>query len=102
MSAVRVGIYSAIDSERKRQAEKWGGRYQRGVGDCCSLSVDPLVKMAVLSEEVGEVGRALLDSGTTAYCDEAVRAELVQVAAVAVAWLESLTDAEPDLCGGAA
>jgi NTP pyrophosphatase (non-canonical NTP hydrolase) len=94
MSAVRVGIYSAIDAERKRQAEKWSGKHQWGEGDCSSLRVAPMVKMAVLTEEVGEVARAMLDTEETV---EALRAELVQVAAVAVAWLESLTDAEPDL-----
>ena len=38
---------------------------------------------AILIEEVGEVSKALLTGGD-------LEAELVQVAAVAVAWLESL------------
>jgi NTP pyrophosphatase (non-canonical NTP hydrolase) len=43
------------------------------------------VKMTVLMEEVGEVARALLDGNA-----DQLETELVQVAAVAVAWLESL------------
>jgi hypothetical protein len=97
----RAGIYSAIDAERKRQGEKWGGKHAWGMGDCSSLGVAPVVKMAVLSEEVGEVARALLGSTADAWTSDDLRAELVQVAAVAVAWLESLTEVEPDLFDGA-
>ena len=43
------------------------------------------VKVAVLTEEVGEVARAALEHDT-----DGLRLELVQVAAVAVAWLEAL------------
>jgi NTP pyrophosphatase (non-canonical NTP hydrolase) len=39
----------------------------------------------VLAEECGEVSRAVLDRDA-----DALRLELVQVAAVAVAWLEAL------------
>jgi hypothetical protein len=102
MSAVRVGIYSAIDAERKRQSEKWSGKHAWGMGDCSSLGVAPLVKMAVLSEEVGEVAKALLEGTDPWTTGDDLRAELIQVAAVAVAWLESLTGAEPDLFDGAA
>ena len=55
------------------------------VDDCSSLDVPPIVKVAVLTEETGEVARAVLDDDTA----DLIR-ELVQVAAVAVAWLESL------------
>lgn len=44
------------------------------------------VKLAVLTEEVGEVARGLLDRA--ALLD--LKAELVQVAAVAVAWVEAI------------
>jgi len=80
MSIDRERIFQLINAERARQAQKWGQ------GDCSSLAVDPLVKSAVLTEEVGEVARALLDREPAAQ----LITELVQVAAVAVAWLESL------------
>ena len=79
----RSEVYALVNAERDQQAIKWGDRHAWGQGDCSSLDVDDRTKLAVLTEEVGEVARALLD-GTD------LRAELVQVAAVAVAWLEAL------------
>jgi hypothetical protein len=81
----RADVYSLIDAERVRQAEKWTHSHEWGYGDCSSIDVRPIVKAAVLSEECGEVARAVLD-----HDDRNLRRELVQVAAVAVAWLESL------------
>jgi NTP pyrophosphatase (non-canonical NTP hydrolase) len=80
----REQIFTAIVAERSRQAEKWGDAHDWGIGDCSSDLVSPAVKAAVLAEECGEVARAALD-GTVDLKDE-----LVQVAAVAVAWLEGL------------
>lgn len=62
-----------ILNERARQDEKWGEQDH-----------DNLYWLAILSEEVGELAEALL-------CDYTrVRPELVQVAAVALAWLECM------------
>jgi hypothetical protein len=80
----RDDIWAVILEERARQAAKWDGEHAWGIGDCSSDHVSPAVKAAVLAEECGEVARAALD-GTMDLKDE-----LVQVAAVAVAWLESL------------
>lgn len=79
-------IVAAIDAERTRQREKWGGLHAWGVGDCSSKHVPAVVKAAVLAEECGEVARAVLDGDS----DQLFR-ELVQVAAVAVAWMEGET-----------
>lgn len=81
----RSDIYALIDAERDQQAIQWAAPHRWGQGDCSSLLVEETVKTAVLSEECGEVARAVLDAD-----HEAMRRELVQVAAVAVAWLESL------------
>jgi NTP pyrophosphatase (non-canonical NTP hydrolase) len=78
-------IYDEIDAERARQSRKWGGRHEWGEGDCSSRAVRREVKATVLTEECGEVARAVLDKN-----DTQLRAELIQVAAVAVAWLEAL------------
>ena len=48
------------------------------------------VKALVLAEECGEVVKAVLDAAEWAAYDRAVRTELIQVAAVAVAILESM------------
>jgi hypothetical protein len=81
----RADIYATIDEERARQASKWGGDHTWGVGDCSSHAVPATVKAAVLTEECGEVARAVLERD-----NDQLRRELVQVAAVAVAWLEAL------------
>ena len=81
----RTDIYAAIDEERERQFAMWGGAHDWGHGDCSSPAVADIVKTAVLSEECGEVARAVLDTDI-----DQLRTELIQVAAVAVAWLEAL------------
>ena len=79
----RAEVYRLIDAERARQRDKWRAPHRWGSGDCSSNSIAPIVKVAVLSEECGEVARNVLDGDDPT-------AELVQVAAVAVAWLESI------------
>lgn len=78
----RAEVYRLIDAERDQQAIKWGPPHAWGQGDCSSPDVDERTKAAVLAEECGEVARAVLDG-------QGLTRELVQVAAVAVAWLES-------------
>lgn len=78
-------IWQAILEERERQAVQWGEPHWWGVGDCSSPNVAAPVKVAVLAEELGEVARALLDNDP-----DGLRRELIQVAAVAVAWLEAV------------
>ena len=79
----RADAYRLIDAERARQAWKWRAPHRWGSGDCSSQFIAPIAKVAVLTEECGEVSRCILE-GTDP------TAELVQVAAVAVAWLEAL------------
>lgn len=68
----------AVRAERARQDAKWGP---------ATLSNRAAERgLTVLMEEVGEVARALLDCSPR----RAVRAELVQVAAVAVAIVEAI------------
>lgn len=78
-------IALAIDTERGQQRLKWNGEHDWGAGDCSSPDVPIAAKVAVLSEECGEVARAVLDRDS-----DALRRELTQVAAVAVAWLEGM------------
>lgn len=81
----RSEAFTEIRAERARQAAQWGQEHGWGHGDCASDGVPPIVKAAVLTEECGEVARAVLDKN-----DDQLRDELIQVAAVAVAWLEAL------------
>jgi hypothetical protein len=84
-SAERTDLWTAIRAERRRQLLRWAEPHEWGVGDCSSSDVSEPVKVAVLAEECGEVARAVLDRDCAA-----LKRELVQVAAVAVAWLEAL------------
>lgn len=80
-----VDIFAAINAERLRQGKLWNRPHSFGFGDCSNPTLKPEVKALVLGEEVGEVNRAVLERDTNN-----LKVELVQVAAVAVAWLESL------------
>jgi len=81
----RAEVFDLVTQERARQARKWAGDHEWGNGDCSSRGVAEITKVAVLGEEFGEVARAVLDGNAGD-----LQTELVQVAAVAVAWLESL------------
>lgn len=61
--------------ERRRQDKKWGA----------DRNLDDYHWAAILGEEFGEVCEASLDS-----LEVGLRNELIQVAAVAVAWIECL------------
>jgi NTP pyrophosphatase (non-canonical NTP hydrolase) len=67
-----------VNEERDRQDVKWGGI--PGID-----RRDDHTYAAVLGEEVGEVCKAWLERDV-----ESLRAELVQTAAVAIAWIEEL------------
>jgi NTP pyrophosphatase (non-canonical NTP hydrolase) len=79
-------VLEDVRLERVRQNKKWGEQ-----------SHDAGLWYAILGEEFGEVGKAILDGAferaegvpQSAY-DEAYREELVHVAAVAVAAIENL------------
>lgn len=70
-------IFSLIRKERLHQDRKWGPQ-----------SHTDFVWSAILGEEVGEACKAILEHEYGGRSREDVRRELVQVAAVAVAWLE--------------
>ena len=84
----RAFIFELINQERRRQDEKWGRR-----PGYWPASQDR--KLAVLVEEVGEVAEAILTDSKGKPAQD-IRMELVQVAAVAVAWLETLPVKEDD------
>lgn len=75
-------IFAAIRAERQRQDEKWGPDHDPGDG----------VLLAVLLEEVGEVATELIGRWPEPAWPAWVKAELIQVAAVCVRWLELLEE----------
>lgn len=85
----RANIFAAIDRERARQAMlKAAGRFP---ATCADPTMPLGHKLAVLAEEFGEISYEVCEAlaGHPAAASD-LRAELVQVAAVCVAWIESM------------
>jgi hypothetical protein len=75
-----LDVISDVIEERKRQDEKWGaGRDQ-----------DNLVWSSILTEEVGEAAEQSLWVHFDGIDEARLYKELIQIAAVAVAWAENL------------
>jgi NTP pyrophosphatase (non-canonical NTP hydrolase) len=87
---VGINIYDDIDRERQYAHIKHGASSIEG------RPPDDPGRLAILVEEVGEVARNLNDRrhdqglAIEATMDHALRAELVQVAAMAVGWIASI------------
>lgn len=79
------GVLMRVAAERWQQDQTWGPATERGH--------EPEEWLTILAEEVGEVARAILDyryGGNPASAREQIERESIQVAAVAVALVESL------------
>ena len=72
--AARNNAKTRIDLERHRQIKLWGDG-----------PLPKALRLAVLTEELGEVAKAMQDE-----TDKELLAELSQVAAVALRWMEDL------------
>ena len=68
-----------IVEERRNQDKKWGEQNH-----------DDYIWHAILTEEIGEVSQAILHDRFGGAAAGTVRTELVQVAAVALAWIECI------------
>lgn len=77
----RSQVFDDVNDERNRQDAKWGEQNHLDV-----------VWNAILMEEVGEASQEVLTTafGAAAKGHGDLREELVQVAAVAVAWIEAI------------
>ncbi|HQQ81958.1 MAG TPA: MazG-like family protein [Cyclobacteriaceae bacterium] len=79
-------VFKEIHEERKRQDDKWGQQDH-----------SPADYLMILGEEVGEANKAALEwrFGYTGMDPDNYRKELIQVAAVAVAMIESYDRTNP-------
>lgn len=77
---ISAEIVAAVEAEVARAHRKHGER------SILNPAMPDAVRLPVLVEEVGEVAKAMLEDADPAD----LRAELVQVAAVALTWLEAL------------
>ena len=95
MKLPMMAVFEQIVLERLRQEDLF--RQGKFNYTCASPVADPSRKLAILTEEVGEVAKEVLHLDSKHHNQKQVRAnlraELIQVAAVAVGWLQSL---EPD------
>lgn len=83
---VMTEVLGLIVRERDRQERlRAEGKFSE---TCASITMSPHVKLAVLMEEVGEVATELCEPSRLSAVK--LRNELIQVAAVCVAWLESM------------
>jgi hypothetical protein len=95
----RSEIFKAIVAERQRQEKlKADGHFKH---TCADLEMTTTEKVAVLGEEFGEVCKAALEveklakrlsdvHNTSPWKYDPLRQELIEVCAVAVAWLEAI------------
>lgn len=82
----QFGVLFDVLQERARQNESWG--LQRH---------SPELWLAIVTEEVGETAQSVLHDRFGGKAKGTLRKELVQLAAVAIAWLEAIDD--PDGVG---
>ena len=82
-------VLAKINDERIRQQDKWGEQNHHD-----------FAWLAILSEEFGEVGRAVCEQLNNKYGKLALREnleiELIQTVAVCVAWIECIRRREKD------
>ena len=79
-TALQQLVLNDILNERTRQDEKWGA----------DRTQHPAIWHTILSEEVGEVAQEVLDTTFEDAATDNLYEELIQVAAVAVAWAEAV------------
>jgi NTP pyrophosphatase (non-canonical NTP hydrolase) len=85
-SSGKVYAIDDIRNERARQNKlKAEGRFEHTAAD---VECSDLTRLAMLTEELGEVARALQNKDK-----DNLREELVQVGAICIAWIESLLGA---------
>ena len=85
----RQALVALILAERYRQEElKAAGKFPFTCADVPGLTTGQ--KVAVLTEECGEVARAALAADGLVKDGADLRKDLIQVAAVCLAWLEAL------------
>ena len=79
----RVLALNEINTERNNQEAKWGEQHHEEV-----------TWYVILGEEFGEIGKAInekrLEKGTA----KEIKKEIIQTAAVCVAWLENIIERE--------
>lgn len=79
-SKYQENILREIENERELQDEHWGSQHMH----------PDFTWLAILTEEVGEAAQSALHFKFGGHHAGTLREELIQVAAVAVAWAEAI------------
>lgn len=79
-----MSIYDEVRAERERAHAKHGKQSME------TQPVDGPIRMTILMEEVGEVAREFNEAQGGSLDRSALRAELLQVAAMATAWADAI------------
>lgn len=93
VSQLTVLVLHDVAVERGRQEAKCREQRELGVDGwrtCADPQLPDDARLAVLVEEVGEVARELCERRIGNGDTQRLRTELVQLAAVAVAWIEGI------------
>lgn len=80
----RIEVYHAVEAEVTHQEAKWGKNT-----DPARAGQHVLEWFAILAEEVGELAKEVNEVHFRAKDPAELERELIQVAAVAVSWLEA-------------
>lgn len=79
VAKIAASVLAMVEAERVKQDKKWGEQNHENVWWA-----------AILGEEVGELAQAILHDRFGGKARGTTKAELIQVAAVAVSWLEAM------------
>jgi NTP pyrophosphatase (non-canonical NTP hydrolase) len=84
------------DVSRERVSQDHAKATGRFLYTCADSELSDVQRLAVLAEEFGEVSREVAEEVAGHYKDlEKLRKELIQTAAVCVAWVESIDERMP-------
>jgi len=87
-----LAVLADVRAERLRQEDLVAAGAFRWTCASRDPEITDSYRLAVMTEELGEVARHVVEETS----GPALREELVQLAAVAVAWAESIPEPEPD------
>lgn len=85
LNPIEIVIYDDIKTERERQVQLWGEQ-----------SETPWGWLSILVEEVGEVAKEVNEHDYLEGPSKNMEDELIQVAAVAIAWLGDIRRSKSD------
>lgn len=93
MMETEMVLFEVRNERRRQEYLRTQGKFRATCATTGDNALDDFECLAVLAEEFGEVSRAVCEqmAGSNELVRMSLREELIQVAAVAVAWVERLS-----------